>query len=69
MRFLVKVCGSIIYIKLTQYYELLDIIVDEQIGSRKDGSYVDHLHTFTHILKNRIKTKSVVHLSISKKGI
>ena len=49
-----KLYSSILNNRLTQYCDYLEIIVDEQIGFRKDRSCVDHIFVLTSIVRNRI---------------
>ena len=48
------ISNSILNNRVTQYCDLLNIIVDEQNSFRKERSCVDHTYILTSIIKNRM---------------
>ena len=52
-----KVYSSILSIRINDYCDFLDIIVDEQNGFRNNRSCVDHIHSITTILNNFLVDK------------
>ncbi len=52
-----KVYSSILSVRINEYCELLDIIVDEQNGFRRDRSCNDHIFSITTIARNVISQK------------
>ena len=49
-----KLYSAVLNDRLVEYLELLNLIADEQNGSRKDRSYEDHVFVLDYVVKNRL---------------
>ena len=55
-----EVYSSILSVRINDYCDLLDIMVDEQNGFRRGRSCIDHIFSITSIVKNSILMKQSV---------